>query len=196
MRPPSERGRDPSRTDRPCVREVGWGVVADSRMRLEVICPGRIEGAGHRGKSDVADYVLTYRNHKLAVIEAKAVTSPNRRRGSSQGVAASSARRTATYMTCWRYIAFSLAPIARSERVEARRSEIFSHYESKLQAFLDFVLGQYVKQGVDELDQEKLASLLQLKYHTVDDALVQLGSAAAIRDAFVGFQQYLYSDRK
>lgn len=95
------------------------------------------------------------------------------------------------------YIAFALAPIARSERVEARRGEIFSHYdESKLQAFLDFVLGQYVKQGVGELDQEKLASLLQLKYHTVDDALVQLGSAAAIRDAFVGFQQYLYSDRK
>jgi type I restriction enzyme R subunit len=95
------------------------------------------------------------------------------------------------------YIAFALAPIARSERVEARRGEIFSHYdESKLQAFLDFVLGQYVKQGVGELDQEKLASLLQLKYHTVDDALVQLGSAAAIRNAFVGFQQYLYSDRK
>ena len=93
------------------------------------------------------------------------------------------------------YIAFSFAPIARSERVEARRGEILSHYENKLQAFLDFVLGQYVKQGVGELDQEKLASLLQLKYHTVDDALVQLGSAAAIRDAFVGFQQYLYSDR-
>ncbi|WP_028164162.1 EcoAI/FtnUII family type I restriction enzme subunit R [Bradyrhizobium elkanii] len=94
------------------------------------------------------------------------------------------------------YVAFALAPIARSERVEARRAEIFSHYESKLQAFLDFVLGQYVKQGVGELDQEKLASLLQLKYHTVDDALVQLGSAAVIRDAFVGFQQYLYADRK
>ncbi|MBR1034465.1 hypothetical protein JQ584_49340 [Bradyrhizobium liaoningense] len=93
------------------------------------------------------------------------------------------------------YIAFALAPIARSARVEARRSEIFSHYdETKLQAFLDFVLGQYVKQGVGELDQEKLASLLQLKYHTVDDALVQLGSAAAVRDAFVGFQQYLYAD--
>jgi type I restriction enzyme R subunit len=94
------------------------------------------------------------------------------------------------------YIAFALAPIARSERVEARRSEIFSHYEDKLQAFIDFVLGQYVKEGVDELDQEKLASLLQLKYRTVDDALMQLGNAAAIREAFVGFQQYLYSDRK
>jgi type I restriction enzyme, R subunit len=91
------------------------------------------------------------------------------------------------------YIAFALAPIARSERVETRRGEILSRYENKLQAFLDFVLGQYVKQGVDELDLEKLASLLQLKYRTVDDALVQLGSAAAIRDAFVGFQQYLYS---
>jgi len=93
------------------------------------------------------------------------------------------------------YIAFALAPIARSVRVEARRSEIFSHYESRLQAFIDFVLGQYLKQGVGELDQEKLASLLQLKYHTVDDALAQLGTAAAVRDAFVGFQQYLYSDR-
>ena len=30
----------------------------------------------------------------------------------------------------------------------------------------------------------------------LDDALMQLGNAAAIRDAFVGFQQYLYSDRK
>ena len=52
-----------------------------------------------------------------------------------------------------------------------------------------------MKQGVGELDQETLTQLLELKYHTVDDALVQLGSAATIRDAFVGFQQYLYSDR-
>jgi type I restriction enzyme, R subunit len=56
----------------PALRSAGWGVVSDSRMRLEMICPGRIEGAGRRGKSDVADYVLTFRNHKLAVIEAKA----------------------------------------------------------------------------------------------------------------------------
>ena len=56
----------------PALREAGWGVVADSRMRLEMICPGRIEGAGRRGKSEIADYVLTFHNHKLAVIEAKA----------------------------------------------------------------------------------------------------------------------------
>ena len=71
-RRPSERGRDPRRTDRSRAAGGGWGVVADSRVRRETICPGRIEGAGRRGKPEIADYVLTFRNHKLAVIEAKA----------------------------------------------------------------------------------------------------------------------------
>lgn len=56
----------------PALTAAGWGVVADSRVRREEICPGRIEGAGRRGKAEIADYVLTFRNHKLAVIEAKA----------------------------------------------------------------------------------------------------------------------------
>jgi type I restriction enzyme R subunit len=90
------------------------------------------------------------------------------------------------------YIAFELAPITRSERVAARKRSILDHYEQKLQAFLDFVLAQYVDQGVAELDQEKLSDLLQLKYHSVPDAIDQLGDAPLIRDTFVGFQQYLY----
>jgi type I restriction enzyme R subunit len=94
------------------------------------------------------------------------------------------------------YIAFALAPITRSERVAARKDDIFSRYEEKLQTFLDFVLGQYVAQGVGELDQEKLSALLQLKYHTIDDAATQLGSVPLIRDTFLGFQQHLYSPDK
>jgi type I restriction enzyme R subunit len=90
------------------------------------------------------------------------------------------------------YIAFALAPMTRSERVEARRGEIFTRYNGKLQAFLDFVLAQYVSQGVEELDQEKLAHLLELKYHTVNEAAAELGGVPVIRDTFVGFQQYLY----
>jgi type I restriction enzyme R subunit len=90
------------------------------------------------------------------------------------------------------YIAFALAPITRSERVETRRGEIFTRYNGKLQAFLDFVLAQYVSQGVEELDQEKLAHLLELKYHTVNEAAAELGGVPVIRDTFVGFQQYLY----
>jgi type I restriction enzyme, R subunit len=94
------------------------------------------------------------------------------------------------------YIAYALAPITRSERVETHRAGIFSRYDGKLQSFLDFVLGQYVKQGVGELDQEKLGALLQLKYHTIDDAASQLGSVPIIRDTFVGFQQHLYATDK
>jgi type I restriction enzyme, R subunit len=90
------------------------------------------------------------------------------------------------------YIAFALAPISRAERVDARRADIFSRYDTKLQTFLDFVLAQYVRQGVGELDQEKLGPLVQLKYNTIDDAASQLGGVQIIRDTFVGFQRYLY----
>ena len=57
----------------PALTAAGWGVVAGSRVRREVpITPGRIEGLGRRGKGLLADYVLEYRNTKLAVVEAKA----------------------------------------------------------------------------------------------------------------------------
>jgi type I restriction enzyme R subunit len=59
----------------PALKAAGWGVVEGSRIRREhPITPGRIEGLGRRGKSLTADYVLEYRNHKLAVVEAKAET--------------------------------------------------------------------------------------------------------------------------
>ncbi len=57
----------------PALKAAGWGVVEGSRIRREVpITLGRLEGAGQRGKQLTADYVLEYRNTKLAVVEAKA----------------------------------------------------------------------------------------------------------------------------
>jgi type I restriction enzyme R subunit len=90
------------------------------------------------------------------------------------------------------YIAFALAPISRQERVELHRGAIHSQYDDKLQAFLDFVLSQYVQEGVSELDQEKLPHLLELKYRAVSDAAEQLGGVSRIREAFIGFQKHLY----
>ena len=40
--------------------------------------------------------------------------------------------------------------------------------------------------------KEKLASLLQLQYHTVADAADRLGGVPVIRETFINFQQYLY----
>jgi type I restriction enzyme, R subunit len=61
----------------PALAAAGWGVVDNSRVRREYpITLGRLEGAGKRGKALTADYVLEYRNTKLAVIEAKAWDRP------------------------------------------------------------------------------------------------------------------------
>lgn len=90
------------------------------------------------------------------------------------------------------YIAFALAPMSRAERVQDRKDLIFSKYSNKEQQFLAFVLDHYVSIGVSELDQEKLPDLLTLKYHSVRDAVEELGSVSGIRDVFVGFQEHLY----
>ncbi len=56
----------------PALRAAGWGTVAGSRVLREFkITQGRLLGAGRRTHPDIADYVLIYRNRKLAVIEAK-----------------------------------------------------------------------------------------------------------------------------
>ncbi len=61
----------------PALKASGWGVVEGSRIRREYpITLGRIEGHGKRGKALLADYVLEYRNTKLAVVEAKAWDLP------------------------------------------------------------------------------------------------------------------------
>jgi type I restriction enzyme, R subunit len=91
------------------------------------------------------------------------------------------------------YIAYAAAPISRRERVIAHKSLIFSQYVGKQQEFLDFVLEQYIKEGVRELDQDKLPQLLELKYNDIRDAVSDLGSVSDIRAVFIGFQQHLYA---
>ena len=55
----------------PALKQAGWGEVEGSRIRREEIAPGRLIGGGRRTKQDIADYVLYYKNQKLAVVEAK-----------------------------------------------------------------------------------------------------------------------------
>ena len=90
------------------------------------------------------------------------------------------------------YIAFLRAPKKRAERAGERRDAILSAYQPRQQAFLDFVLGQYVLVGESELDPDKLPELLQLKYGSPADAVRELGSVAEIRSTFRDFQRGLY----
>lgn len=91
------------------------------------------------------------------------------------------------------YIAYAAEPISRRARVLSHKALIFSRYFGKQQEFLDFVLDQYIKEGVRELDQEKLPQLLELKYHDLRDAVADLGNVNDIRTVFIGFQQHLYA---
>ncbi|MCY2975043.1 MAG: virulence RhuM family protein [Planctomycetota bacterium] len=90
------------------------------------------------------------------------------------------------------YVAFTLEPLTREERVARAQLEIQTHFGSK-QVFLNFVLAHYVKEGVGELDQKKLSPLLKLKYnHAIKDAIADLGQPEEIGRIFAGFQKYLY----
>ena len=91
------------------------------------------------------------------------------------------------------YVAFASNPITREARAEAARIAAVGEFSDKQQAFIDFVLAQYVKQGVDELDQEKLSPLLRLRYKALNDAFAELGKPEEVRGVFVGFQRYLYA---
>lgn len=91
------------------------------------------------------------------------------------------------------YIAYAQEPVSRRERVIAHKGLIFSRYTGKQQEFLDFVLDQYIKEGIGELSTDKLPQLLELKYRGVNDAIQELGDVKAIRQTFVGFQQHLYA---
>ena len=93
------------------------------------------------------------------------------------------------------YIAFAKPPVAREARAETARGEIRTAFNDKQRGFLDFVLSQYVRDGVDELDQEKLSPLLSLKYGAITDAIANLGDPEQIRQVFVGFQKFLYRPR-
>jgi len=91
------------------------------------------------------------------------------------------------------HIAYAMPPLTREERATKAKVIISTHFNSKQQVFLDFVLSHYVSVGVEELDQSKLNPLLHLKYHdSIADAVVDLGRPEEIGKVFVGFQKYLY----
>ena len=92
------------------------------------------------------------------------------------------------------YIAFHSDIIERTARADRAKIHL-NDYDPKQQEFLNFVLSQYVEQGVDELDDTKLGDLLVLKYNAIGDAKKELGDIPSIRNTFIGFQTYLYDKR-
>ena len=92
------------------------------------------------------------------------------------------------------YVAYHKDLVPRLDRAERAKIQL-NDYNPKQQEFLNFVLEQYVKEGVNELDDSKLPVLLELKYKAIADAKRELGAIKSIRETFIGFQEYLYQER-
>lgn len=90
------------------------------------------------------------------------------------------------------YIAYSEDMITRQERVDNSKIIIFDNIQSRQHAFIDFVLKQYIKNGVTELDDERIGALINLKYGSPANAIQELGNIGDIRSTFCDFQKYLY----
>ncbi|MBN8566240.1 MAG: DEAD/DEAH box helicase family protein [Flavobacteriales bacterium] len=89
------------------------------------------------------------------------------------------------------YVAYQSEMLEREQRA-AKMREHFKELNANHQEFLEFVLNQYILNGVYELDDEKLGTFLQLKYKTIADAKPILGDLKTIRNNFIEYQKYLY----
>jgi type I restriction enzyme R subunit len=85
-----------------------------------------------------------------------------------------------------------IKPITRADRVEIAKLKLATIFDEKQKEFINFVLDKYIEIGVEELSQEKLPVLLELKYNSLSEAQRVLGEVKNIRSMFVDFQQYLY----
>ncbi|MCK5460971.1 DEAD/DEAH box helicase family protein [Candidatus Gracilibacteria bacterium] len=91
------------------------------------------------------------------------------------------------------YVSFLTIPISRDERVARAKDKIFEGLDEKQKEFLNFVLSKYEEKGVDELFEEKLPVLLNIKYHAIANAEKKLGNVDRIRSIFFAFQKNLYA---
>lgn len=71
---------------------------------------------------------------------------------------------------------YAMPTLTREQCATNAKVEINTHFGTKQQAFIEFVLAHYVSEGVQELDQDKLTPLLRLMYsNSIADAVADLG---------------------
>lgn len=90
------------------------------------------------------------------------------------------------------YVRFTLVPLARSQRVRSALATGLGAHEREMKSFLEYVLGNYERNGIGELASAKIADFLRIRYGGVNDAKRALGSVDNIRRAFVDIQAHLF----
>lgn len=89
------------------------------------------------------------------------------------------------------FVAYHRELVPRLEHAEKAKVH-FGSYKTAQQDFLNFVLKQYVKTGIKELDGVKLPKLMEMKHKAIADAKHTLDDIPSIRKTFIGFPEHLY----
>ena len=93
------------------------------------------------------------------------------------------------------FIRFNKNVLTREERVLKAKDNILNLLSDKQKDFINFILNNYIREGIDELDIKKLPTAIRSKYNTIEDARKVLGKEEEINKVFIDFQKHLY-DKK
>ena len=92
------------------------------------------------------------------------------------------------------FIAYNSTPIERERRAQILRQVEAKKLNRQQMDFVNYVLDLYVRNGFKELDSDKLSTILEMKYHSLTDAMRQLGlKPYEMRNIFLDIQEELYN---
>ena len=91
-----------------------------------------------------------------------------------------------------KYIAYSDKPVSRIDRVSKNEDLIYNDLTLKQKEFIEFVTSKYLQGGFEELGEERLSNLLELKFQSIYEGEAILGSIEEIKKLYMNFQKQLY----
>lgn len=89
------------------------------------------------------------------------------------------------------YIGFNTTPIERAQRASNIKDYVDALPQTE-QQFINYIIDAYIKHGIEELKNDKLPQLMQLKFGSVPEGIEALGGIEKARQAFLNFQSHLY----
>ena len=92
-----------------------------------------------------------------------------------------------------RYISYAKEAFSRGDRADFIRNYYLMELDKEEREFVSFVLDAYESSGENELSMDNLQGLVELKYHTMSDAVRALGSAEEIVEEYLELQKELYA---
>ena len=74
------------------------------------------------------------------------------------------------------YFAYNKNPLPKSKRAELVRQNLYNKLTDKQQEFIEFLLDSYLEKGHEALTSQNMSQLLKIKYNSLQDGLLQIGT--------------------